>query len=102
MDEVLVLAGAMGLTSALAFGINFLISKGVGKPSDGVLKGVAFVISLGAAYLIAQPAIPSFEGDPVQFGLVLTAFGTLIFKGAEQIYDRVLKSLLSKIRLSYI
>ncbi len=101
MDEALVLAGAMALASALAFGINFLISKGVGKPSDGVLKGVAFVIALGASFLVLQPEFPAPAGDPVNYGIALLSFGVLIFKGAQEFYDRVLKSLFSKIRLSY-
>jgi hypothetical protein len=101
MNEALVLAGAIALASAVAFVVNFAISKGAGKPSDNVLKGIAFVISVGAAYLVAQPAFPEYAGDPLTFGLGLLAFGTLVFKGAQVFYDQVLKKILGAIKLSY-
>ncbi|KKL28335.1 hypothetical protein LCGC14_2376160 [marine sediment metagenome] len=101
MDEAPVLIGAMAVASVVAFVINFAISKGAGKPSEAILKGVAFVISVVASYLVLAPELPPFEGDPVSYVVTLLAFATLVFKGAQTFYDKVLKNILSKIKLAY-
>lgn len=101
MNEAVIWAGMMGVVAAAAFLINFIISKIGGKPSENILKAVAFAISVMGAYLLVRPDLPVFEGEPVTYALALLSAATLVFKAAQLFYDKVLKALFGKISLAY-
>ena len=57
------------------------------KPSINVMKTIVFVVSLGLAFFWAGVQLPVFDGDVSIFIGSLLAITTLVFKGAQAIYD---------------
>lgn len=70
---------------------------GMDKPGDNALKTVAFVVSVVLAYFVTPVDLPVLAGDPVAFSIALLAEATLVFKAAQQFYDRVLHALMKRV-----
>jgi hypothetical protein len=87
-----------GIATVLAFVINQAAAWGGLEVSIPVKKGVAFAVSLGlAAYFAFQGnlGLPDPAVDPMAFAVALLASATLVFKAAQQVYDRVWSGLIS-------
>ncbi len=66
------------------------------KPSVGVQRVLAFLVSVGLAYFWRSPvALPDPGVDPVAFGLALLTAASAVLGGAHLIYDVALDDILS-------
>ena len=99
MGEVLIDWGVVvGIATVLAFVINQAAVWAGLRISGDVKRGVAYAVSLGLATYFAYQGdlgLPDPAADPWAFGAALLAAGTLVWKAAEQIYDRVWEKLVS-------
>ena len=99
MGEVLIdWALVVGIATVLAFVINQAAVWAGLRISGDVKRGVAYAVSLGLATYFAYRGdlgLPDPAADPWAFGAALLAAGTLVWKAAEQIYDRVWEPLAS-------
>ena len=98
MEEVLIdWAVVSGAAVVLAFVINQAAAWLGYSASDNVRKGVAFSASFAlAGYFALQGdlGIPDFDADPVAFAFALMGASVLVYKAAQQIYDRLWQGLL--------
>ena len=88
----------IGLATVLAFVINQAAAWAGLRISGDVKRGVAYAVSLGLATYFAYRGdlgLPDPAADPWAFGAALLAAGTLVWKAAEQVYDRVWEKLVS-------
>lgn len=106
IDWVMVLQGG-ALTIGVTVGvwlITLLYRKVLGreKPSENVLKALAFIASVVVAYFQIDPNLPSFAGDPTAYALALLATATTVFKAAQLLYDRIWKKVIGIIAPSAV
>ena len=100
MNEVLI---DWAIVSGLAVVLAWVVNQGAAWlgfiASDNVRKGVAFGASfLLAGYFAVQQGglgLPDLADQPVEFGFALLAASTLVYKAAQQIYDRLWQGLIS-------
>ena len=86
-----------GAAVVIAFVVNQFASWAGYSPSPGVKSGVAFGASLLlAAYFSLQGdlGLPDYAVDPVEYLFALAAVSTLVYKAAQQIYDRIWSGLI--------
>ena len=99
MGEVLIdWALVVGIATVLAFVINQAAVWAGLRISGDVKRGVAYAVSLGLATYFAYRGdlgLPDPAADPWAFGAALLAAGTLVWKAAEQVYDRIWEKLVS-------
>ncbi len=99
MSEVLIdWVLVAGIATVLAFVINQAALWAGLEISGNVKRGVAFAVSLGLAAFFAYQGdldLPDPAADPMAFALALLAAGTLVFKAAQLIYERIWENLVS-------
>lgn len=99
MDSVLIdWVLVAGIATVLAFVINQAAIWAGLDISGNVKRAVAFAASLGLAAFFAYQGdlgLPDPAADPMAFALALLASATLVFKAAQQIYERVWENLVS-------
>ena len=99
MEEVLIdWAVVSGAAVVLAFVINQAAAWAGLEISGNVKRGVAFGASFAlAGYFALQGdlGLPDFAADPVEFAFSLMAVSVLVYKAAQQIYERVWENLIA-------